>query len=132
MRRAAVAVALVVLVFVSAAAAELRRAQSPGASRSPARLLVAGEEYSLTLSRQSIKSGPALIQFLNRGEDPHDLRLRRIGRTTGYAAAAPETGPGELVQLEARLRPGRYRMWCSLADHRRRGMRAVLTVRRSR
>jgi hypothetical protein len=104
----------------------------PASGRAPARLLVAGVEYRLTLSRQTIRSGPALIQFLNRGEDPHDLRLRRIGRTTGYAAAAPETGPGDLVQLEARLAPGRYRMWCSLADHRRRGMRAVLTVTRRR
>jgi hypothetical protein len=129
-KRATAALGACLLVPCGASAAV--GAFPPASRHAPARLLVAGEEYRLTLSRQTIRSGPALIQFLNRGEDPHDLRLRRIGRTTGYAATAPETGPGELVQLEARLAPGRYRMWCSLADHRRRGMRAVLTVKRRR
>lgn len=99
--------------------------------RAPARLLVSGQEYSLMLSRQTLQSGPAVIQFLNRGQDPHDLRLRRIGRTTGYAAKAPETRPGRLVELDARLAPGRYRLWCSLPGHRKRGMRAVLNVKRA-
>jgi hypothetical protein len=130
------AACLFVLGAASAAVGAFARTSPgamPGATRqAPARLLVGGEEYRLTLSRQTIRSGPALIQFLNRGEDPHDLRLRRIGRTTGYAAKAPETGPGELVQLEARLVPGRYRMWCSIEGHRKLGMRAVLTVKRRR
>ena len=84
------------------------------------------------LSRQTLKSGPAVIQFLNRGQDPHDLRLRRIGRTAGYAASAPAIRPGKLVELDARLAPGRYRLWCSLPGHRQRGMRAVLSVKRGR
>jgi len=104
----------------------------PSSRRAPARLLVSGQEYSLLLSRQTLKSGPAVIQFLNRGQDPHDLRIRRIGRTTGYAASAPEIRPGNLVELDARLAPGRYRLWCSLPGHRQRGMRAVLSVKRGR
>ena len=98
-------------------------------SQAPSRLLVAGKEYSLTLSRGSVKHGPALIQFLNRGEDPHDLRLRRIGRSPTRTVSAPEVKPGKLVQLDARLRAGRYRLWCSLPQHSERGMHAVLTVR---
>jgi hypothetical protein len=94
----------------------------------PSRLLVSGQEYSLTLSRGSVRRGPALIQFLNRGEDPHDLRLRRIGATAARTVSAPELAPGRLVDLEVRLRPGRYRLWCSLPGHRQRGMRALLTV----
>jgi hypothetical protein len=37
--------------------------------------------------------------------------------------------PGGLGELEARLLPGRFALWCSLADHRRRGMSAALVVR---
>jgi hypothetical protein len=107
-------------------------APAQGSRANPARLLVSGQEYSLLLSRRAVKSGPAVIQFLNRGQDPHDLRLRRIGRTTGYAASAPEIRPGKLVELDARLRPGRYRLWCSLPGHRKLGMRAVLSVKRGR
>ncbi len=124
--RLALAVGAVLLSSVAAAAGH------PQASKGPSRLLVSGEEYSLTLSRGSVKRGPALIQFLNRGEDPHDLRLRRIGASAARTVSAPEVAPGRLVDLGARLRSGRYRLWCSLPGHRQRGMHAVLTVRRSR
>ena len=101
----------------------------PGhAERAPSRLLVTGDEYSLVLSRLTVRRGPALIQFLNRGEDPHDLRLRRIG--SAHTVSVPEVRPGGLVELDTRLRIGRYRLWCSLPEHRERGMRALLRVRR--
>jgi hypothetical protein len=128
MRALALAVALVGLLLC-ATAALARHAPS---TRAPARLLVSGQEYSLVLSRGSVKHGPVLIQFLNRGEDPHDLRLRRIGRSATRTVSAAQVGPGRLVQLEARLRAGRYNLWCSLPEHRRRGMHAVLTVRGGR
>jgi plastocyanin len=124
-------VALMVAVLVATLAQSSTVAAPAHETRAnPARLLVTGQEYSLTMSRRAVRSGPAVIQFLNRGQDPHDLRLRRVGRTTGYAAAAPEIRPGELVELDARLRPGRYRLWCSLPDHRRLGMQALLSVER--
>jgi hypothetical protein len=95
----------------------------------PSRLLVSGDEYSLVLSRGTVRRGPALIQFLNRGEDPHDLRLRRIGEVA-HTVSVPELRPGGLAELDTRLRTGRYRLWCSLPGHRERGMRALLRVRR--
>jgi hypothetical protein len=105
-------------------------AAGPGqAERPPSRLLVTGDEYSLVLSRLSVRHGPALIQFLNRGEDPHDLRLRRIG-SVAHTVSVPEIRPGGLVELDVRLRTGRYRLWCSLPGHRELGMRALLRVRR--
>ena len=94
------------------------------------RLMVQADEYSLVLSRQSIVRGPALIQFLNRGEDPHDLKLRRTGGThcdLGVRDAARRTGRGRMCGL----RTGRYRLWCSLPGHRALGMRAKLRVRRA-
>lgn len=120
--RSLVAVAVVVVVATSIA--------QPAAAANPSRLLVGGSEFNLVLSRQQLLRGPALIQFHNRGEDPHDLRMKRIGR--GSEIAFPELPSGELIELETRLQIGRYRLWCSLPGHAERGMRAWLRVRQRR
>jgi plastocyanin len=94
----------------------------------PARVQVSATEYNFGLSRHSIKAGRALIELANFGEDPHDLRLRRVGGTKiwGTRVVAPE----DTAILSAKLRPGRYKLWCSLADHRALGMEAGLLVRK--
>jgi len=97
-------------------------------STGPARLGVQASEYHLVLSRASVKAGPALIELQNVGQDPHDLRLRRIGRKRTYAIAL--TDPGKRRTVSLRLLPGRYRLWCSVADHAQLGMQAMVRVRR--
>jgi hypothetical protein len=94
----------------------------------PARLGVSAQEFHLVLSRQSVKSGRVVIELDNTGQDMHDLRLRRIGGKRTYVL--PETKPGARYVREVALLPGRYRLWCSVADHAQLGMRAVLRVRR--
>lgn len=118
MRVAALAVLVVALACAGAAWA---------ATRPPARLQVTASEYSFGLSRASIKSGRAIIELVNFGEDAHDLRLRRVGGTRTYAIR--ETQSGDTTQLATRLRAGRFVLWCSIADHRARGMHATLVVR---
>ena len=120
MLRAVLVATVLVAVLVTA----------PGEARAPARLMVQADEYSLLLSRQTIVRGPARIQFINRGEDPHDLKLQRSGGT--HAISISETRPGALAQANVSLRTGRYRLWCSLPGHRALGMRANLRVRRAR
>lgn len=95
----------------------------------PARVQVGADEFGYTLSRRSIKAGPAIVQLVNYGEDEHDLRLRRAGGTRVYRVGKVRSGG--LAELEARLLPGRFTLWCSLADHRARGMSATLRVRRA-
>jgi hypothetical protein len=116
-----------------AAMAPVAPASGGASHRAPARLLVAADEWSLVLSRSTLAAGPAIVQFQNRGQDPHDLRLRAIG---GAASRQPigiaEIRPSRLGDLQLRLSPGRYRLWCSLPGHRAKGMRAVLRVRRAR
>jgi plastocyanin len=100
-------------------------------SSPPSRLLVTGREYSLTLSRARINPGDAIIQFLNSGEDAHDLVVKRFGSTRTFGAG--ETQPGDVAQFDARLGRGQhYVLYCSLADHKASGMRAFLAVRRHR
>jgi hypothetical protein len=117
--------ALVAAVMV----AVLTAAPAAGVRPAPARIQVVADEFSLTLSRRTLKSGPAIIELTNFGEDPHDLKLRRQARGAPTLAIR-EVAPDHLAQLRARLAPGRFALWCSVADHRQRGMQARLTVRR--
>jgi plastocyanin len=118
-------VALLVLTATAVAAA----AAPMGAARSPQRIQVTALEFEYRLSRLSVRQGPALIELVNYGEDEHDLRLRRVGGTKVWTISKLLTG--SRGTLSVRLRPGRYRLWCAVADHAGRGMRATLRVRRS-
>jgi hypothetical protein len=125
------AVAIAASIAAGVALAITPPANSPTAS-APARLLVTSEEWRLTMSRARVAAGPIVIQLDNRGEDPHDLRLRRLnrrGRRVGRTIAVPETPPGGLSEIEDGLRRGRWRLWCSLPGHRAAGMRATLRAR---
>ncbi len=88
---------------------------------------MSADEFSLALSRASIHSGPAIVELVNYGEDDHDLALRRIGGTRTYRLGIVH--PGKTAELDARLLAGRFTLWCTLAGHRTRGMRATLVVR---
>jgi plastocyanin len=98
------------------------------AARGPSRVQVTALEFEYRLSRLSVRQGPALIELVNYGEDEHDLVVRRVGGTRSWRVA--KILPGERATLSIRLRPGAYRLWCAVADHRARGMRATLRVRR--
>jgi plastocyanin len=92
----------------------------------PARVQVVAREFSFALSRRTIKAGTAIIELANFGEDAHDLRLQRVGGARVYAWPVAQSGDTEDRTL--RLGPGRYRLWCSLGNHRALGMVATLTV----
>jgi plastocyanin len=97
-------------------------------ARGPQRVQVTALEFEYRLSRLSVRQGPALIELVNYGEDEHDLVLRRVGGTKTWRVA--KILPGARATLSVRLRPGRYRLWCAVADHRTKGMRATVRVRR--
>jgi plastocyanin len=98
------------------------------AASPPARVQVVAKEFSLSLSRPSVKAGPAIVELANFGQDAHDLRLQRVGGAKVYGT--PIVQPGAIHDLSLRLLPGRYRLWCSLGNHRALGMVATLVVRR--
>ena len=92
----------------------------------PARVQVLAQEFRYTLSRQTIRSGWAIIELRNGGEDAHDLRMRRVGGTRTYAW--PNVPAGNVVDRTFKLLPGTYALWCGVANHRALGMRATLVV----
>jgi hypothetical protein len=125
--------AAVILAIVAAliGAAEWRLAEPSAAALPPppTRLQAVADEFTLTLSRAWIPNRKVRIELVNFGEDPHDLRLRRIGGTHTFTMA--ETLPGERRLKTFRLPVGRYRVWCAVDGHREWGMRATLRVGRS-
>ena len=98
------------------------------APRPPARVQVVAREYSFSLSRMQVRAGTAVIELANFGQDPHDLRVQRIGAR--HIAGLGVVSPGKRGELTVRLAPGRYSFWCSVANHRQLGMHTTLVVTR--
>ena len=100
------------------------------APATPSRLLVEATEFRFTLSRTTVKPGPAIVQLAIRGEDPHDLRLVPTGkaRSSAKPAVVPETLPGGVAEWRGKLTRGQWTLYCSLPGHKKAGMRATLTV----
>jgi hypothetical protein len=122
--RRAVVIGLVVGVLIGLGAVAFGIAEAA----TPSRLFVNAKEFSLVMSRQSVKPGSARIQLYNGGEDAHDLRLKRVGGTR--VLRIRETSPGDVTELSTVLRRGTWKLWCSLPGHAKAGMRATLVVRR--
>lgn len=119
MTRVSAAIAVTVLATVFPAA-------SSSAKTFPNRIQITAKEFFYSASTRTVKPGPAVIQFVNYGEDPHDLRVQRAG---GRLYKTPKLDPGSIVDLSITLVPGKYQLWCSIADHRKLGMSATLTVK---
>jgi hypothetical protein len=114
------------LALAAVAVAALAGAM-PATAAAPGRLQVTALEFEYRLSRPQLRSGRwSIIELANLGEDEHDLRMKRIGGTRTYGIKT--VLPGQRRYLAAKLRVGRYNLWCSIADHRARGMRAQLRV----
>jgi plastocyanin len=116
--------------FLAAALAlAVTAAPAGSATTSPERLLVTSDEWNLVLSKTKLEPGPAIVELYNRGEDAHDVRIKR-GGASGYVPI-PETGAEQSNRIETRFKAGRrYVLWCSLEGHRGLGMEAELRVSR--
>jgi plastocyanin len=103
-----------------------------GTSAAPEVVGVNGGEYYLTLSKLRVDPGRTTIEFVNDGEDAHNLLLKRKGDPKKTIAS--ELGAGGVDDRTVKLKRGsRYRLWCSLTnpvDHDLAGMSATLRVRK--
>jgi plastocyanin len=94
----------------------------------PSHVQVVANDFSFSLSRLHVRAGTAVIELANFGQDPHDLRLQRAGAR--HISGLGVVAPGARARLTVKLAPGRYSLWCSIANHRALGMRATLVVAR--
>ena len=116
-------------VMCGLAAALLVPATYAATTRPPSRIQVTSSEFEFVLSRTKVRPGRTIIQLVNLGEDPHDLAIRRVA-PGARTYSTKELLPEGITSISFRLFPGRYVIWCTIADHRAQGMRAVLTVTR--
>jgi hypothetical protein len=121
-----VALALLGALTVSPSARAHSGHRPTAAGAAASHLQVTEVEYRLLLSHGIVKAGPVNLETIDRGMDPHDLRLRAL--TSRGEIAAPQLMPGQRWNGVVDLKPGTYRLWCSLPEHARLGMHTTLTV----
>lgn len=120
------ALALVAAALV-AAGATLALAADSGDASTRSYVQVSAREYYYGLSRTKVKPGTTTFELVNYGEDDHDLAIRRKGSSA--VKRIDDVGPGERARVTTKLRRGTYVLWCTIGDHRARGMSASLRVR---
>ncbi len=103
---------------------------SPTAPTGPAHVQVIATEYHLALSQTEVPSGKVIVNFVNNGQDEHNLN------TAESAAAGAESSPvfeatksGAHPELAINMHAGAYTLFCSLPGHRAKGMEATLVVK---
>ena len=124
MKARAVVLVLAALLLAAGTAAVPSEAGTNGISF----VQVVQKEFTLTLSRPSVRPGTVSVELVNFGMDGHDLVvLKKVpgARPIRFQRLDPQGRTDRTLHLTA----GRYALWCSIADHRARGMRATLVVR---
>ncbi|HET6657979.1 MAG TPA: plastocyanin/azurin family copper-binding protein [Gaiellaceae bacterium] len=104
------------------------RAEKAEAATFPARVQAVADEFRFSLSRSQVPAGRVTIELVNFGEDPHNFKIKRIGGTRVHTVG--ETLPGARTTKTFKLRQGRFKYWCSVADHKALGMKGRLRVSR--
>lgn len=87
--------------------------------------------YTMVLSRTTLAAGSVVVQLINKGEDPHNLRIVRTSPSGGAATDLPETGPQQQSSKTVTLTSGTYYLYCTLqqpTSHEAAGMHATLRV----
>jgi plastocyanin len=100
----------------------------PPAPPSPARVQITAKEYSFTLSRPTVPAGEVIMEFVNRGQDPHNMHVVSAAEESNEAGAFSNTEPEHHQDLTLVMRAGSYTLFCSLPGHRAAGMAATLVV----
>jgi len=118
-----------VLVAVVAVVAAVSALPASGGQDAFSFVQVTEKEFTLTLSRQGVRAGSVSVEVVNFGMDNHDLVVK--GTKAGSKPIHfKQLDPRGRTERTLRLTPGRYALWCSLADHKARGMKATLVVRK--
>lgn len=100
--------------------------EEPAPPPSIVHVQVVAVEYHYTLSRTTVPAGKVAIQFVDNGQDEHNLNL--LSGEGEVEAAFPTTVPHGVREQTVHLRKGSFTLFCSLPEHEAKGMHATLTV----
>ncbi len=87
------------------------------------RVEVSENEYSITVRRTDFTPGTYTFVVDNAGQTGHDLDIRGPGVETAKIMPV-----GSQADVIVTLQPGTYELWCSISNHRVRGMHRTVTV----
>lgn len=127
--RALTALTVVLLAIAGSAITSSANDMDNDKARASARsaIQVTGREFRITLSKKTVKPGSLRVEFVNFGEDDHDLAITRKG--TSYTRTMNEIRPKERDVAVFNVRRGSYVFWCTIDNHKGLGMRATLRVK---
>jgi uncharacterized cupredoxin-like copper-binding protein len=81
-------------------------------------------EFKIALPSTSVKAGPTTFDVKNAGKTEHDLVVTGNGLTEG----TPRFPGGQSKTLKVTLKPGTYKLFCSVPGHEQAGMVTRITV----
>ncbi len=95
------------------------------------RMRLSSSRHRLTV-RRGRKTVLLRLEAVNRGDDPHDVAIRRVGGPRLAQSGVVLPG-GKPRRFRVRLKPGRYVLYCTIAartplSHERLGMSDALRV----
>jgi plastocyanin len=105
--------------------------KTPTAPTGPAHVQVTAEDteaFRFILSRPSVPAGEVVIEFVNHGQDEHNLNALDPGGEPVPGGSLPDTAPNAHPSLTLNLHAGSYTFFCSIKDHEAKGMKATLLV----
>jgi plastocyanin len=88
---------------------------------------VTAVEYRFSLSRTTVPAGRVIFDFVNGGQDEHNLNI--LSGEGTIAGSLPNTPAKSVRDQAVMLSAGSYVLFCSLPEHQQKGMRASLLVR---
>jgi plastocyanin len=100
------------------------------ASTGPAHVQVTAEDteaFRFVLSRATVPAGKVEIEFVNHGQDEHNLNAEETSEGS-VVGSIPNTAPNAHPTVTLDMRAGSYTLFCSLPGHEAKGMKATLTV----
>ena len=85
---------------------------------------VVEKEYSIEFKQTAFKAGKQKFDVHNEGKVPHDLAVEDGGKE----AKTPLIDGGGKASLEVDLKPGKYKLYCTVPGHEQLGMKKEVTV----
>lgn len=86
---------------------------------------VSAADFSFGLAEDTFSAGTYEITLTNQGGATHDLTVERDGQAVASSEQIP---PGESSTFEVTLEAGEYVFYCSVGNHRSRGMEVAVQV----
>jgi len=88
-------------------------------------IAVTETEFSIRLPSSNLTPGSYTFAVENTGNAPHDLVIKGPGVDSVRTQVLEKGAKGEVTVA---LQPGTYEVWCSVGNHRSRGMETTITV----